>query len=146
VHKVAPAAAALLAGGCAYALVEAATTPFTVAADVITGGALLGMAVLVIRCWPLHASARTVRGVRTVRTVRGVPGPYLPWLVFVIVFVAWELFNYVVPGSRADHPTFSSITDAMDRFYGLKALLILGWLALGWSIIRRGSRPGDSEP
>ena len=68
--------------------------------------------------------------------------PYLPWLGLLIVFVVWELFNYLVHGSRADHPTFSSITDAIDRFYLLKALLFLGWLAGAWVIVRRGSRPG----
>jgi len=55
--------------------------------------------------------------------------------------VAWELFNYLVHGSRANHPTFSSITDANDRFYVLKSLLFLGWMASAWVIIGRGSRP-----
>jgi hypothetical protein len=57
-----------------------------------------------------------------------------------VLFVVWELFNYLVHGTRADHPTFSSITDAIDRFYLLKALLFLGWMAAAWVIVRRGSR------
>ena len=60
----------------------------------------------------------------------------------LIVFVVWELFNYLVHGTRANHPTFSSITDAIDRFYLLKTLLFLGWLAGGLAIIRMGSRAG----
>ena len=81
---------------------------------------------------------------------------YLPWLLLLIVFVAWELFNYLVHGTRANHPTFSSITDANDRFYILKALLFMVWLASGWVIIGRGSRqraprraestPGETHP
>jgi hypothetical protein len=58
----------------------------------------------------------------------------------LVVFVVWELFNYLVHGTRANHPTFSSITDAIDRFYLLKTLLFLGWLAGAWEIVRRGSR------
>jgi hypothetical protein len=66
--------------------------------------------------------------------------PYLPWLGLLLVFVAWELFNYLVHGTRANHPTFSSITDAIDRFYLLKTLMFLGWLAAALVIVRRGSR------
>ena len=66
--------------------------------------------------------------------------PYLPWLGLVLVFVVCELFNYLVHGTRADHPTFSSITDAIDRTYVLKALLFLGWLAGASVIVRSGSR------
>jgi hypothetical protein len=64
----------------------------------------------------------------------------MPWLIVLVVFVAWELFNYLVHGSRADHPTLSSITDANDRFYILKALLFLGWMAAALVIVRQGSR------
>jgi hypothetical protein len=59
--------------------------------------------------------------------------------VLFAIFTVWELFNYLVHGTRAEHPTFSSITDAMDRFYLLKALLFLGWLAGAWVISGRGS-------
>ena len=45
-------------------------------------------------------------------------------------------------GSRAAHPTFSSITDAVNRFYLLKAALFLGWLVFGLSILRQGAGRG----
>ena len=61
-------------------------------------------------------------------------------------FTAWELFNYVVHGSRADHPTFSSITDANDRFYLLKALLFLGWMAAAMVIVQRGQHQRPARP
>ena len=113
--------------GRAYALVAASTTPFTLPADVLTGLAIVGMAVLVIVRWPLRTRPLPAAPPRPV--AHGRPHPYLPWIVLLVVFTVWELFNYLVHGSRADHPTFSSITDANDRFYLLKALLFLGWMA-----------------
>jgi hypothetical protein len=62
-------------------------------------------------------------------------------VLLLVVFVAWELFNYLVHGTRANHPTFSSITDANDRIYVLKAALFLGWMAAAWVIVGRGARP-----
>jgi hypothetical protein len=124
--------AVLLIGGVGYSLIAASTTPFTLPADALTGAAILVMAVAVCVRWPLRT--------RTRRSDPVVGHPYLPWLALVVVFVVWELFNYLVHGSRADHPTFSSITDAIDRTYVLKALMFLGWLTGAWVIVRRGSR------
>ncbi len=128
--------AVLLAGGVAYSLIAASTTPFTLPADVLTGLPIVVMAVLVCLSWPL--GTRKVRAAAASTTSR----PYLPWILLLLVFVVWEFFNYLVHGTRANHPTFSSITDAIDRFYLLKTLLFLGWLAGGLVIIRRGSRAG----
>jgi hypothetical protein len=128
--------AVLLAGGVGYSLIAASTTPFTLPADILTGFATVAMAVLVCLSWPL--STRKVRAAATGSAGR----PYLPWIAVLIVFVVWELFNYLVHGTRANHPTFSSITDAIDRTYVLKALMFLGWLAGGLFIVRRGSRAG----
>jgi hypothetical protein len=127
----------LVGGSAAYALVAASTTPFTLPADILTGLAILGMAVLVVVRWPL--GTRKVRAA-TRATGGGHGHPYLPWFGLFVVFVVWELFNYLVHGTRADHPTFSSITDAIDRYYVLKAVLFLAWMAGAWVIVRRGSR------
>jgi len=129
--------AVLLVGGVGYSLVAASTTPFTLPADVLTGSAIVAMAVLVCVRWPLRP-----RRARPPSAQRPLGHPYLPWVALAVVFVAWELFNYLVHGSRANHPTFSSITDAIDRFYLLKALLFLGWLAAALVIVGRGSRAG----
>ena len=76
-----------------------------------------------------------------IRDRAATPGhPYLLWLVLLVAFTAWELVNYGAHGSRAAHPTFSSITEAIDRYYVLKALLFLIWLGFGWVIVRRGTR------
>jgi hypothetical protein len=120
-------------GGGAYALGAASTTPFTLPADVMVALPLAAMAVLVVVRWP-----RSTVGLRRSTVATG--HPFLPWTILLAVFSGWELFNYVVPGSRADHPTLSSMTDAVDRSYLLKALLFTGWLALGWLIVRRGTR------
>jgi hypothetical protein len=131
----------LLVGGGAYALIAASTTPFTLPADVLTGVAIVAMAVLVLVRWPLRT--KKVRAAAAAASSPSTGGhPYLPWLGLVIIFTAWELCNYLVHGTRADHPTFSSITDAIDRFYLLKALLFLGWMAGALVIVRRGSRSG----
>ena len=138
--------AVLLAGGVGYSLVAASTTPFTLPADVLTGLAIVAMAVLVGVRWPLRprrarpisASSSTTSSSSSSTTGH----PYLLWVLLLVIFVAWELFNYLVHGTRANHPTFSSITDAIDRFYLLKALLFLGWLAAALVIVGRGSRAG----
>jgi hypothetical protein len=66
-------------------------------------------------------------------------------LVLFVAVAAWESYTYLAPGSRAEHPTFSSMTDAVDRFYLLKALVFLAWLALAWMILDRGSRLAETE-
>lgn len=137
--------AVLLAGGVGYSLVAASTTPFTLPADVLTGLAIVAMAVLVGVRWPLRPRrARPISASSsTTSSSSSTTGhPYLLWVLLLVIFVAWELFNYLAHGTRANHPTFSSITDAIDRFYLLKALLFLGWLAAALVIVRRGSRAG----
>jgi hypothetical protein len=126
--------AVLLIGAIGYSLIAASTRPFTVPADVLTGLAILGMAVVVVVRWPL--GTRKVRAATQTGTGHG----YLPWFGLFVVFTGWQLFNYLVHGTRADHPTFSSITDAIDRYYLLKAVLFLAWMAGAWVIVRRGSR------
>jgi hypothetical protein len=133
--------AVLLAGGVGYSLVAASTTPFTLPADVLTGLAIVAMAVLVGVRWPLRP--RRARAISASSSFSSTTSrPYLLWVLLLVIFVAWELFNYLAHGTRANHPTFSSITDAIDRFYLLKALLFLGWLAAALVIVRRGSRAG----
>ena len=61
-------------------------------------------------------------------------------MVLLVVAVAWELAEYLARGSRGQHPTLSSMADALDRHYLLKALVFFGWLWLGLCIVRRGSR------
>lgn len=114
----------------AYALGAAATTAFTRPANILTAIPLVAVAVLVVVRWPRRPHPRP-------RAENG-PHPYRAWVVVFAAVVAWELAEYASRGSRAAHPTLSSMLDAVDRFYLLKALLFFGWLYLGAAIVRRG--------
>ena len=59
--------AVLLAGGVGYSLIAASTTPFTLPADVLTGLAIVAMAVLVCVRWPLGTRAGPGRRGRVAR-------------------------------------------------------------------------------
>jgi hypothetical protein len=116
----------------AYALVAATTTPFSTAADLVTGVPIIVLAVLVVVRWPLRPRPLTLD-----------PGRSHPWRAWVVLFAAvvvWELVDYAARGSRADHPTLSSMLDAVDRHYILKAVVFFRWLWLGAAIIRHGRR------
>jgi hypothetical protein len=119
----------------AYALVAAATTAFTGSANLVTALPIVALAVLVIVRWPLRP-----------HPLRAEPGAGHPWRAWVVLFgalVAWELYEYAARGSRADHPTFSSMLDAVDRTYVLKAIVFFLWLFLGAAIVRRGRPRAD---
>jgi hypothetical protein len=119
----------LLAVG--FALLAATATPFTTEANLLTALPIAALAVAVVVRWP-----RRTAGIRPPRPSNG--HPLLPWLVLFVVAAAWEAYEYVAPGARAIHPTFSSIETAADRYYALKVVVIVGWLALGIVILRRG--------
>lgn len=134
----------LLAGGIAASLIAASTTPFTLPADVVTGLALVAMAVALVVRWSSRSAALT----SPTAIPRSGRRRFVWWLALVAAFVAWELSSYLVHGTRADHPTFSSITDAMERFYFLKALLFLAWLAVAGAVVhlRSPARQPSAEP
>ncbi len=117
--------------GAAYAVLVAGTTPFTWPADMAVATPLGLTLLAAVRWWPLHTAM--------IRPTDSTAHPYRPWFVLFLAILAWELYCYVAPGSRAQHPTLSSMTDAVDRYEALKALVVLVWLSLGWMIIRRGS-------
>jgi hypothetical protein len=139
----------LALGAVAYALGAATTTAFTTGADVVTALPIVALAVLVLVRWPLRPQPRT-----RPRPLEPTPGegtrtrhahPWRPWVVLAAVIVVWEVAEYAARGSRADHPTLSSMLDAVDRSYGLKALVFFLWLSLGAAIVRRG-RDSRQDP
>jgi len=124
-----------VAAGVGYSLIAATTTPFTTSADIVTALPMVVMVALLLVRWPRRRSS----SVPTQRSAES-SHPYRSWLILVVAIAVWELFNYLVKGSRADHPTFSSMTTAVNRFYLLKALLFLAWLSLAAMIVRRSSK------
>ncbi len=132
--------AALVAGG-AYALAAAATTAFTGPADVIAALPIAGLALAVVVRWPRRPQPLVPPG-------KAAGHPFRAWVVLLGAIVVWELAQYLARGSRGAHPTLSSMADALDRFYLLKALVLFGWLCLGAGIVIRGTPAGPtgSEP
>jgi hypothetical protein len=122
----------LVAGLVAYALGAATTRAFTQPANLLTALPIVALVVLVVIRWPLRA--------RPAAPPPGVRHPYRAWVILFAAIVAWELAEYAARGSRADHPTLSSMADAVDRYYLLKAVFIFLWLYLGAAIVRRGRR------
>jgi hypothetical protein len=124
----------------AYALFAASTTPFTRSANIATAVPIVAVVVAVVVQWPLRA-----------RPLRLGPDAGHPWRAWVCVFgavVVWELAEYAARGSRSDHPTLSSMLDAVNRFYGLKVIVVFLWLYLGAAIVRsagRRQRPAGSQ-
>ena len=93
------------------------------------------MAVLVVVRWPLRPTPDA-------GPTGGRHPPVSAWVVLFAAVVAWELAEYASRGSRAAHPTLSSMLDAIDRYYLLKALIFFGWLYLGAAIVRKGTPAG----
>jgi hypothetical protein len=119
-----------LVAGLAYAVGAATTTPFSTAANMMTAVPIVALVALAVARWPLRPRPEQRP------TVAG--HPYRAWLVLLALVVAMELFEYVARGSRATHPTLSSMADAVDRYRALKVVLFFGWLWLGAAIVRAG--------
>jgi hypothetical protein len=133
---------ALVAAGAAYALGAATTSAFTWAADVVTAIPIVTLAVVVVVRWPWRPQPmRPMQPTSPEAASEARAGrPYRAWVLLLAAAVAWELAEYLARGSRGAHPTLSSIADALDRSYALKALVFFGWLCLGACIVRRGAR------
>jgi hypothetical protein len=133
----------LAVGAAAYALGAATTRAFTEPANLLTALPIVALAVLLVVRWPLRP--------RPLKLAPDEAHPWRAWVILFVAIVAWEVAEYAARGSRADHPTLSSMLDAVDRYYVLKALVFFLWLWLGAAIVRRGrvSRrhaPGRPEP
>jgi hypothetical protein len=127
-------AAALLLGA-AYSAAAAATTPFSWQADLLTALPIGAVAIAVVIRWPLRTRSRP----------RGAAGRarsrFAPWVALLGAVVVWELVQYAF-ANRAQHPTLSSMADAVDRNVVLKAVVIFVWLYLGAAIVRAGTPSG----
>ena len=66
------------------------------------------------------------------------------WAAAGVATCAWELTSFVLgrllPGQKAQHPAISDLIDpALDNLW-LRALFVLGWIALGFALLSRGDR------
>jgi hypothetical protein len=63
------------------------------------------------------------------------------WLALFLGFCAWELEAFVQQPSPTegswDHPTLSVLADPVLASHPARSLALLGWLAMGWSVLRR---------
>ncbi len=121
-----------------YAVLLAATRPFTAPADALTAvGLAAGVGGLVVRLamdvTGGHRSGGTGSG--AARPPDRHLGSWLPWVVLVAVATGWELSCYF-GGPRTAHPTLSSIYDLAAGYRWLKAVIVVAWLALGWELVR----------
>jgi len=129
-----------LAASAAYALGAAATTPFTVAADVVTAVPIVAMAIAAAVLWPVRPVPVPPAGGGPGQSRRsdGHGHPYRAWVALAAIIAAWELVEYLARGSRGAHPTLSSMLDAVDRIYALKAALFAAWIWLCVWVVRSG--------
>lgn len=133
-RSLAPVVALAVVVTAADALGAATTSPFTVAADVLTAIPIAALAVAVVVRWPLHP--RRDGGTRwPAAGQRGLA----PWVVLAVAIVVWELVEYLAPGSRSAHPTLSSMADALDRHVAAKAVVFAAWLWLCVLVVLAGS-------
>ena len=128
---------------CGYAALASATTPFTVAADAVVAAplalalaSLAGRALDARRATPSSGGLAPGQPDTAARRDVVVTRPSLPWISLVALVAAWEVVSFVAL-PRRDHPTLSSMYDAVSRWQAVKAILVLGWLALGWALVRR---------
>ncbi len=132
-------AGALVVAGAALSCLVAATTPFSVAADVAVALPIALVVTAVVAA--AVVDGRGAPGARRPRWRRPrAAHPTLlaaaPWLALAAAVVAWELFC-LFAGPRATYPTVSSMYDALARWRAAKALVVFAWLALGWYLVRR---------
>jgi hypothetical protein len=63
------------------------------------------------------------------------------WLGLFLAFCVWELAAFVhQPSSTVgswDHPTLSVLADPVLASHPARSLALFGWLAMGWSLLRR---------
>jgi hypothetical protein len=107
----------------AYAALVATVRSFTWPALVLT--AIAGIVVLVL-------AARQPAHRPRVRPRRGI----VLWAILAAAVIAWELVAYF-QSPRDDHPTISSMVDALEAHRPLRAVLFIGWVVLGRKLARR---------
>lgn len=118
----------LVGAGLGDAWWVASTQPFTAWARVavLAGAAVIGI---------------VAAGAWRRRSPGSLPGraSVAAWMVVAAAIVAFELMVLIAGAVAGRHafPTVSSLYDAVARWRGAKAAVVVVWLALGWALFRR---------
>jgi hypothetical protein len=115
--------AAVAAGACAYGWWAVGLPPFSWGAS---------LAVLAAGAAAAVAGGRQRRPARRPADVRRVA----PWLALLAAAATLELWSYLQQ-PRADHPTISSMTNALLDSHPARAAAFAGWLAATVALARR---------
>lgn len=133
----APAGIAAVAGIAAYAWWAAGLSPFTTAADVAVALPVAGLAV---------AAILIPTGPQSPRSAGRLGYRALPWVGILAVAVGLEAAGLALGGRSQTVPTLSTVVDHALAWQGVRFLLFLAWLALGWALVVRQAsfarRPG----
>ena len=117
--------AAVAAGACAYGWWAVGLPPFSWGASLAVLAAGAAAAVAGGRQRPRRPAGRPV----DVRRVA-------PWLVLLAAAATLQLWSYL-QHPRADHPTISSLTNALLDSHPARAAAFAGWLAATVVLARR---------
>lgn len=113
----------------AYCWFAADLRPFTLPIDVAVALPSLVVAALT---WRRPDSRSFVAGDTKVARGRGAA----PWAVLFGLLAAFEVVAYF-SSPRRDHPTLSSMADALMNTHPGRAAVFALWLLLGWALLLR---------
>jgi hypothetical protein len=136
VARIAAAALAL----AVYAWWVVTLPPFSGRATIVV--VLTGTTAMAAGVWERRRSPRpstsgmvgTTRAARTAESVRTVG--VARWAVLASVAGAWQLVAYLQQ-PRTDHPTISSLTNALLDSHVTRAAALVVWIASAWGLARR---------
>lgn len=128
---------AAVAGVAAYAWWAAGLAPFTTTASVAVVLPVVALAVAAVLVPTRPPSLRSA----------GRPGyAALPWVGLLVVAIALEAVGLALGGRSRTVPTLSTVVDHALAWQGVRFVLFVAWLALGWApVVRRTvvwRRPG----
>jgi hypothetical protein len=136
-----PGIVPVLIAALAVALLLTLTPRHGVVDGIVTAGA--GAAALLAAWAGVGPGHETARGPRP-GDAAALRRTAILWAAVGVATCAWELTSFVFgrmqPELKAQHPAISDLLDpALDQLW-LRALFVIGWLALGIALLSRGGR------
>lgn len=116
----------VLAGAVLYSWIAAGFTSFTAASAMAVGVPGVAGVLLASSRWPDERA----------RPVHRLPRTALAWAVWFVVTCLWEAYAFF-HGSTPAHPTLSVLLDGPLEVRAIRTIAFLGWLGLGWKVLRR---------